>query len=402
LRVCTALGRRRVIGTRLNRCPACGEAEPEPFFRLPALPVHGTAVFATRDEARAVATGLQELCLCGTCGLVFNAVFDPTLLDYRGAHEESQHHSPRFAQYATWLSEQWVARHALAGRGVVEVGCGSGDFAVALLDAGVGRVIGVDPHFNAQRIPTRLRGRLTAVPQFFDPAQVPPETAALVCRHTLEHIADLARFGSALHAGGAPLLLVEVPDFTRILDEGAFWDLHYEHCSNFTPATVAAYLRRVGFEARAVTTAYADQYLLAEAVLSQPDPAAVPAEVVEDLHRRCAAFAAHVAARTAEWATWLDGRRKSGAAVAVWGAGSKGLTFLATLAAHLAPVQTLVDVNPGLQGHFVGGTGLPIVAPEDLRRAPPQSVIVMNPIYSPEIREMLDTLGLEQTELVAV
>jgi hypothetical protein len=61
-----------------------------------------------------------------------------------------------------------------------------------------------------------------------------------------------------------------------------------------------------------------------------------------------------------------------------------------------------VDVNPGLQGHFVGGTGLPIVAPEDLRRDPPQSVIVMNPIYSPEIREMLDTLGLEQTELVAV
>jgi hypothetical protein len=402
LRVCTALDRRRGIGTRLSSCPACGEAEPEPFFRLPALPVHGTAVFETKDEARAVATGLQELCLCGTCGLVFNAVFDPTLLDYHGPHEESQHHSPRFTQYATWLSEQWVARHDLAGRDVVEVGCGSGDFAVALLEAGVERVIGVDPHFSAQRVPAAFRRRLTAVPEFFDPAQVPAETAALVCRHTLEHIPDLATFGSALHAAGAPLLLAEVPDITRILDEGAFWDLQYEHCSNFTPATLAAYLRRVGFEATAVNTVYGDQYLVAEAVLSEPDPAPVRDEVLAGLHARCAAFADHVAQRTADWATWLDRHRPSGATVAVWGAGSKGLTFLAMLAEHLAPVQTLVDVNPGLQGHFVGGTGLPIVAPQDLRPDPPTTVLVMNPIYAAEIRGMLDGLGLQETDLITV
>src|SRR5690606_25251635 len=124
-------------------CPACAAPATAPFFRLTGLPVHGTAVFATPEQARAVATGDQDLVLCESCGVVFNRAFDESLLDYSGAHEESQHHSPRFAAYAEELSQEWVERHGLAGRHVVEVGCGSGDFAVTLLRAGVAEVTGI-------------------------------------------------------------------------------------------------------------------------------------------------------------------------------------------------------------------------------------------------------------------
>ena len=51
-------------------------------------------------------------------------------------------------------------------------------------------------------------------------------------------------------------------------------------------------------------------------------------------------------------------------------------------------------MNPGLQGHYMGGLGLPIRAPKQLTDAPPRSVLLMNPVYTGEVRGTLDDLGL--------
>jgi hypothetical protein len=370
--------------------------------------VHGTAVFAAADDARAVATGDQELALCGHCGVVYNRAFDPELLDYTGAHEESQHASPRFAAYAAELAATWVHRHKLGGGQVVEIGCGAGGFAAELLRAGVGRVTGIDPHFGPDRVPPDLAGRLQAVPAFFAPDLVPPGTAAVVCRHTLEHIPALAEFGADILAGmrgaGVPVFLAEVPDLGRILADGAFWDLQYEHCSYFTPATLAGYLERVGFDVSLTGTTYADQYVVAEARPAGPPgtaDAALPAEL-DRLRQLCEEFAAQTSRRIAHWGGWLDARAAAGDRVVVWGGGAKGLTFLNLLAAHASPVAAVVDINPGLQHHYIGGLGLPILAPHDLVPAPPRTVLLMNPIYKSEVRTMLDDLGLDGTELLTV
>ena len=96
----------------------------------------------------------------------------------------------------------------------------------------------------------------------------------------------------------------------------------------------------------------------------------------------------------------------------MWGGGAKGLTFLNVVEGDSglsgvdgpAPgaVQAVVDINPGLQGHYMGGLGLPIRAPKDLLDAPPRSVLLMNPVYIGEVRSTLDELGLGSTELLAV
>lgn len=393
----------------LAACPACAAPAPEAFIRLTGLPVHGTAVFATAADARAVTTGDQELALCHTCGVVFNRAFDLSKLDYTGAHEESQHLSPRFAAYAAALSEEWVQRHRLRDGHVVEVGCGAGDFAAELLRAGVGSVTGIDPHFDAGRIPADLAARLRAVPAFFAPEMVESGTAAIVCRHTLEHIPELAVFGTdildGMRAAGVPVLLAEVPDLGRILLDGAFWDLQYEHCSYFTPATLAGYLGRLGFEVLRVATTYDDQYVVAEASPAAGPAAAADHGLAAELDRLqllCEGFATHTVGRIAYWGSWLDDRAAAGEPVVVWGGGAKGLTFLNMLAEHAAPVSAVVDINPGLQHRFIGGLGLPIVAPGDLVSAPPRTVLLMNPVYTQEVRATLDDLGLHGTELITV
>ncbi|OLM11249.1 class I SAM-dependent methyltransferase [Pseudonocardia sp. Ae505_Ps2] len=394
----------------LNRCPACDAPASDPFFSVTGLPVHGTAVLPDPVSARSVATGDQVLVLCERCGLVFNRDFDPGLLDYTGDHEESQHHSPRFAAYAAEITADWVARFGLAGRHVVEVGCGSGDFAAELLGAGVGRVTGIDPHFVPQRVRPELADRLTAVPAEFARDQVEPDTAALVCRHTLEHIPDLAVFGAELSAGlrrgGGRALLAEVPDLGRILDEGAFWDLQYEHCSYFTPATMRTFLAGVGFSDPQVRLTYADQYVVAEAGPDgTPGAPALEPHLRDALRGACLDFATRVSDQVGRWREWLGGRAATGDEVVVWGGGAKGLTFLNVVegrAEGTGAVGAVVDINPGLQGRFMGGLGLPIRAPKDLLDSPPRSVLLMNPVYTGEVRATLDELGLGSTELLAV
>lgn len=392
----------------LTSCPACGAPAADPFFEVKGLPVHGTAVLPDPEQARAVPVGDQALVLCERCGMVFNRDFDESLLDYTGAHEESQHHSPRFAAYAAQITADWVARFGLAGEHVVEVGCGSGDFAVELLGAGAGRVTGVDPHFSPDRVRADLTGRLVAVPEPFAARQVEPGTAALVCRHTLEHIPSLAGFGAELvtgmRRGGTRTLLAEVPDLGRILAEGAFWDLEYEHCAYFTPATMDGFLTGLGFDEIAVRTTYADQYLVAEASLgSGPwQTPEIAASALAALRTGCRGFAGRVAAQTGHWREWLAARSGAGDDVVVWGGGAKGLTFLNVVQRGEGAVRAVVDINPGLQGHYMGGLGLPIRAPKELVGAPPRSVVLMNPVYAGEVRSTLDDLGLRSTELLTM
>ena len=64
-------------------------------------------------------------------------------------------------------------------------------------------------------------------------------------------------------------------------------------------------------------------------------------------------------------------------------------------------VAQVVDINPPKQGKFLPVTGHEVIGPAALASAPPDTVIVMNPIYLPEIAADLATLGLAP-ELVAI
>jgi hypothetical protein len=57
-------------------------------------------------------------------------------------------------------------------------------------------------------------------------------------------------------------------------------------------------------------------------------------------------------------------------------------------------IECVVDINPRKQGRYVAGTGQRIVPPEFLRDYRPGVIIVMNPVYRDEIREMTERLGV--------
>ncbi len=83
-----------------------------------------------------------------------------------------------------------------------------------------------------------------------------------------------------------------------------------------------------------------------------------------------------------------DGRR-----VAVWGSGSKAVSYLTTLGLG-EEIVAVVDINPHKWGRFLAGSGHEIVSPDRLRELRPDVVVIMNPIYTEEIRADLESRGL--------
>jgi hypothetical protein len=116
-------------------------------------------------------------------------------------------------------------------------------------------------------------------------------------------------------------------------------------------------------------------------------------EDLDALTARVERFAAAIGGDLRAWRTLVEGAAAAGQNVAIWGGGSKGATFLATLGLR-EQVACAVDINPKKDGTFLPGTGQPIVAPAALQGLRPALVILMNPIYEDEVRETLAGFGL--------
>jgi hypothetical protein len=84
---------------------------------------------------------------------------------------------------------------------------------------------------------------------------------------------------------------------------------------------------------------------------------------------------------------------QAGKKAVIWGAGSKGITFLNTMGSA-SLIEYAVDLNPRKQGMFITGSGQQIVAPQFLQSYQPDVIFVMNAIYRQEIEQMVADLGL--------
>ena len=197
-------------------------------------------------------------------------------------------------------------------------------------------------------------------------------------------------------------MLFDLPDVVRVLREAAFWDVYYEHCSYFSPGSLARLFRRSGFEILELERDYDDQYLVIEARPVDGDGVTVHPleESVESLADDVDRFGAVLEATTARWTRELGALRAEGRRAVVWGAGSKGVAFLTTLGIE-EEIHVAVDINPFKQGMFIAGTGHEVVAPERLLEVEPDLVVAMNAIYVDEIRGQLQALGLDAKVVAA-
>ena len=367
-------------------CPICA-APLAPFFRHDRLPALCNALWPTADEARAAAVGDVELAQCQGCGLIVNTAFDPAVFGYSPAYENSLHFSPAFQRFADSVAHRLVERYDLRGRRIAEIGPGSGDFLALLCRLGDNTAIGYDPSHDPDRAPADLDRRVRIVAEPF-PVDGQLDVDFVCARHVLEHIPDPVPLVDAIRRSDAPVYL-EVPDGGYLLDQIALWDVIYEHCLHFTESAMQTLLTTHGFAPTDGGTAFGDQFLWVEATPSDPAPTA-PVDL-GPLQAAAARFEQQTAALLSIAEKTLG---DLAGPIALWGAGSKGVSFLSMVDAA-REVAAVVDINPHKDGLFVPVTAQEVVAPGRLVADPPASVLVLNPNYVDEIGAQLHDLGID-------
>ena len=363
------------------------------------VPVYCNLLWSEQQAAQICPKGDIKLAFCPSCGFITNVAFDPANLGYSQDYENSLHYSPRFQQYAQSLATQLVERHHLYDKDIIEIGCGKGDFLISLCELGNNRGVGFDPSYVPIPEHDPLEDRVQFIENFYSERYKDYQADLIVCRHTLEHIpnpADLLKplrqaIGDRLNTA----VFFEVPNALHTFRHMAVWDIIYEHCCYFTPASLGQTFSNFGFQVGDLKEAFEGQFLCLEAL---PAPGKLASsdghkDEVEALSRDIAAFSDQFDSLVEIWKQKLEKIAQAGQRAVVWGAGSKGVIFLNILKCEDL-IEYVVDLNPRKQGMYVAGTGQKIVPPEFLRDYQPDIVIVMNPIYENEIRQLTKDLDL--------
>ena len=380
------------------RCPNCLGSHTENFYTVKNAPSQSLITIKSYHEAMSIPKKDISLALCRDCGFIFNSSFDRSIEHYTKGYEDQQGFSPTFTAFLTNVSRRFIEKYKIIDKDIIEIGCGKGDFLSLVCELGHNRGIGIDPAFVPGRIPPNPN--LKFIPEFYSDKHGDLPNDMITCRHTLEHISLTDEFLSTVrnsirNENKAVTLFFEVPNILRILNVQAFWDIFYEHCSYFSPGSLARLFRRNKFEILDLYLEYDQQYLFiearpADAVSEKVHPLEESPEVMKSTVDQ---FILKINKHLSTWRDKLIQLKNENKKTVIWGGGSKSVGFL-TQFDDLKIIEHVVDINPHMQGNYIPGVGIQYISPEKLREIVPDVIIVMNGIYKNEIKKTLKGMSL--------
>jgi len=380
-------------------CPVCNSKNLQVFFEMLDVPVHCNVLWPSRDAAQNCPKGDIKLAFCPVCSFITNLTFEPNRVEYTQTYQNPLHFSPRFQHYARSLAARLAKRYRLYNKDIIEIGCGDGYFLKLLCELGNNRGVGFDPTYVEKEKHTQTNNRVKFIQDFYSERYRNYQSDLIVCRQTLEHIQNPKAFLSMLRQTISNRLntfvFFEVPNALQTFHKLFIWDIIYEHCSYFTPVSLAVTFSSSGFGICELTEEFEGQYLCVHARLgdqSEVDLDYKESKEVNLIANDIESFATNYQSKVETCKHKLEKIKSRGQRVVVWGAGSKGVTFLNTF--KNLQIEYMVDINPHKQGMHIPGTGQRIVPPEFLRGYQPEVIIVMNPIYGSEIQQLTKKLGL--------
>ncbi|MAT42396.1 MAG: SAM-dependent methyltransferase [Anaerolineaceae bacterium] len=379
-------------------CPNCFNPTLSLFYSVPAVPINSVLLLKSRDEALSFLKGDVNLAFCENCGFITNISFQKDLIEYSSRYEETQGFSGTFTKFHNRLANYLIDKYDLRGKKIVEIGCGKGEFIALLCEMGQNYGIGIDPTFLPDRKPEIKQGEVEYIADWYSKKYADLDASLYICKMTLEHIPQTNEFLSMVREtiGNRKdaKVFFQVPEVTRILEECAFWDIFYEHCSYFSADSIVNLFHLTGFDVKNVWTGYDDQYLMIEAsplLLGTSNSIGLRSSTIKNLVDN---FSKTVNLTINQWVEKINLLRKNGKKIVVWGGSSKTVSFLTTLNIPYSLIEFVVDINPYKNGTYLAGSGQQVVLPEFLQEYQPDIVLLMNPIYQKEVSQNLADLGL--------
>jgi SAM-dependent methyltransferase len=386
----------------MHSCPICNTNSDRAFFEMCGVPVSEGFLGSTRDEA--IRVDLVDIVYhyCHTCGHTWNAAYDPDKLQFNPNYDISMFHSASYRAYVDGAIERLKARYNLAGKIALDIACGKGEFARALVAHGFGHVYGFDPSFEDSFLSDTDRRCITAHRAFYGEAYSSLQVDIITCRSALQFFTKPGEFLQSVRRTLADqpetILGFEVPNAEDIFGNQNIWPITNDYPFIYSPASLARLFRENGFQVLDVVPAVAlgGSHMEIEA---KPGSMAGVSRFesrasIEALASQVESFARARAERTRQWTERLAREQAAGRTVALWGAGARALSFLCALP-DLSAIRCAVDVNPARQNRFLPKVGLWVAAPEQLQVAPVDLVVATNPNFATEIQGQIAALGVK-------
>lgn len=331
------------------------------LFKVAGLPVFQNKMFADRAGSLACPKGDMRLVQDMETGLIFNADFDASLLEYDADYQNEQACSNVFQRHLEDV--RVIIQRYFYGKSLIEVGCGKGFFLEYLHEAGYD-ITGIDPAYEGSN-PRVIKACFEA--------SLGVSADGIVLRHVLEHMSDPFAFLSAIAQanGGQGQIYIEVPCFDWICEHRAWFDIFYEHVNYFRLADFHRMFGTVHESGHVFGGQYlyivADLATLHKPVLALQDQCVFPDDFLDGI-KRVAAL--------------VKGHRN-----AIWGGASKGVIFALYMQRAGVDVELVIDINPAKQNKYMAGSGLRISSPSDGMKLlqDGDDIVVMNSNYLQEI-----------------
>lgn len=334
------------------------------LFKVDGLPVFQNKMFTDREAALGCPKGNVSLVQDMETGLIFNAAFDASLLEYDSDYQNEQACSSVFQQHLEDVKE--IIERQFSGNSLIEVGCGKGYF-LEYLDKFGYEITGIDPAYE---------GNNHKVLKTCFEASLGLSADGIVLRHVLEHMSSPLSFLATIAQanGGKGKIYIEVPCIDWICEHRAWFDIFYEHVNYFRLADFNRMFGKV-YESGHI---FGGQYLyvvadiasLQEPTLDQNDVFNFPSNFLSDIDRV---------------SSIVNGKRN-----AIWGGASKGVIFALYMQRAGVNIDLVIDINPAKQNKYLAGSGLKVLSPEYGMQIlqDGDNVIVMNSNYMQEIVEL--------------
>lgn len=237
-----------VLIAQRTRCAICGAGGLEVALELPDLPL--TGIYAPTPMTEPIPGIPQRLLVCARCGhgQLANQVSPEFLYGQSYSFRTSRSHTA--TQGTTWFLS--MLEEIASGRRfecVVDVGCN--DLHLLRKLEGLARIrIGVDPIWKSredQREDPEIRVIGSSIEEM-DVAGLGAVPDLIVCRHTLEHIAEPVEFLTRLLAVAdeRTMFVIEVPGFEALVHRLRFDQVFHQHLHYFNLASFQRILRDLG------------------------------------------------------------------------------------------------------------------------------------------------------------
>jgi len=350
--------------------PLTGSGNTKIIYEQVGVPLLQNTVYPTPVLAKATRRINVTLTQSLDNGFIFSGNFDESIIDYDQHYQNEQSNSDIFKEHLVHVIEILNKNHLL-GKKIVEIGCGKAFFMDMLLEKGED-VTGFDPTYegNSPKV----------VKDFFSDKYSDIAAETIVLRHTLEHIAKPFHFIQTIAKANnnKGFIYIEVPTFEWIVNNIASEDVFYEHCNYFTLETLQQF-----FTESEGGHFFNGQYIYVIADLSK---------VKKELGKReFKTYEIKFKDKITSYKKLVESNKN----MAIWGAGAKGSTFLNLIDPSASKIKCVIDINPKKQNQFIGGTGHPIIRPQDIAKHGIDTVIVMNVNYVNEIKSFTDPLNIK-------